>query len=65
MSFAEARFGGAVVLTVAGRIDLTNADAFKEALTAALGAAASTVVERPLLTGVQVVLQRRPFRRCR
>ncbi len=44
MSFAEARFGGAVVLTVAGRVDLTNADAFKDALTAALEAADVAVV---------------------
>jgi anti-sigma B factor antagonist/stage II sporulation protein AA (anti-sigma F factor antagonist) len=37
MNCNETKFGGAVVLKVAGRVDLSNADEFKDKLTAALG----------------------------
>ncbi len=44
MTFNESRFGGAVLIRPAGRIDLSNAEAFKEALLAALASATTAVV---------------------
>jgi anti-anti-sigma factor len=35
MNCSETKFGGAVVLKVSGRVDLSNADAFKDAMSAA------------------------------
>ena len=44
MSFDEVRFGGAVVVKADQRIDLSNAAAFRDALTAAVAGAASAVI---------------------
>lgn len=46
MNCNESEFGGVVVLKVSGRIDLSNADAFKDAMsTAQSNAAAGLVVD--------------------
>ena len=46
MNCSESKFGGAVVLKVSGRIDLSNADAFKDAMsTAQSNATAGLVVD--------------------
>jgi anti-sigma B factor antagonist/stage II sporulation protein AA (anti-sigma F factor antagonist) len=44
MDCNETKFGSAVVLKVTGRVDLSNADAFKDKLTAALDNAGSGLV---------------------
>jgi anti-sigma B factor antagonist len=44
MNCDETKFGGAVVLKVSGRVDLSNADDFKDKLTDALTKAASGLV---------------------
>jgi anti-anti-sigma factor len=44
MNCSETKFGGAVVLNVSGRVDLSNADAFKDTLTAALGNATGSLI---------------------
>ena len=44
MSFAQATFGGAAVVKPEPRLDLTNADAFKDFLTHAVAAAPSAVI---------------------
>jgi anti-anti-sigma factor len=44
MGFDEARFGGAVVVKPDQRIDLTNADPFRDALTGGLASAKLAVV---------------------
>ena len=44
MNCNETKFGGAVVLEVTGRVDLSNADEFKDKLTAALGSATGGLV---------------------
>ena len=44
MNCNETRFGGAVVVRVSGRVDLSNADEFKDKLTAALNSATGGLV---------------------
>jgi anti-anti-sigma factor len=44
VSFGQATFGGAAVVWVEGRLDLTSADALKDCLTDAVGAAPSAVI---------------------
>ena len=44
MNCNEAKFGGAVVLKVSGRVDLSNADAFKDKMTAALNTASGGLI---------------------
>jgi anti-sigma B factor antagonist/stage II sporulation protein AA (anti-sigma F factor antagonist) len=44
MSFGEAVFGGAVVVTPTVRVDLNNADAFRDALTTAVAGASTAVI---------------------
>jgi anti-sigma B factor antagonist/stage II sporulation protein AA (anti-sigma F factor antagonist) len=44
MDCSVKNLGGAVVVTTTGRVDLTNADAFKDVLTSALGAATSALI---------------------
>ena|ERR1700761_768426 len=44
MNCNETKFGGAVVIKVTGRVDLSNADDFKDKLTAALGNATGGLV---------------------
>ena len=44
MKCCESKFGGAVVLKVSGRIDLSNADAFKDAMSAAQSNAAAGLI---------------------
>jgi anti-anti-sigma factor len=44
VSFAQATFGGAAVVKPEPRLDLTNADAFKDFLTHAVTAAPSAVI---------------------
>jgi anti-sigma B factor antagonist/stage II sporulation protein AA (anti-sigma F factor antagonist) len=44
MNCNETKFGGAVVLKVSGRVDLSNADEFKDKLTAALNGASGGLV---------------------
>jgi len=44
MNCSETKFGGAVVLKVTGRVDLSNADEFKDKMTAALGSATCGLV---------------------
>ena len=44
MSFAQANFGGAAVVKPEPRLDLTNADAFKDFLTQAVAVVPSAVI---------------------
>jgi anti-anti-sigma factor len=44
MNCNETKFGGAVVLKVTGRVDLSNADEFKDQMTAAMGNATGGLV---------------------
>ena len=44
MSFSEARFGDATLVIGQGRVDMANADAFKDALMAAVEGPGTTVV---------------------
>lgn len=44
MNCSETKFGAAVVLSVTGRVDLSNADDFKDKLTAALGHASGGLI---------------------
>jgi anti-anti-sigma factor len=44
MNCNETKFGGAVVLKVSGRVDLSNADEFKDKMTAALNTAGGGLV---------------------
>jgi anti-anti-sigma factor len=44
MGFDEVRFGGAIVVGADQRIDLSNADAFRDTLTAAVAAAPTAVI---------------------
>jgi len=44
MNCKETKFGAAVVLSVTGRVDLSNADEFKDKLSAALGNAAGGLI---------------------
>ena len=44
MNCSETKFGAAVVLSVTGRVDLSNADDFKDKLTAALGNASGGLI---------------------
>lgn len=44
MTFAEKTYGGARVLVATGRIDMASADAFKDALAAAVEGARSAVI---------------------
>lgn len=44
MNCSEAKLGNSVLLTVLGRIDLSNADTFRDALSSALSRAGSGIV---------------------
>ena len=44
MNCSETKFGAAVVLSVTGRVDLSNADEFKDKLSAALGNASGGLI---------------------
>ena len=44
MNCKETKFGAAVVLSVTGRVDLSNADEFKDKLSAALGNASGGLI---------------------
>ena len=44
MNCKETKFGAAVVLSITGRVDLSNADEFKDKLTAALGNASGGLI---------------------
>src|SRR6185312_13419376 len=44
MNCKETKFGSAIVLSVTGRVDLSNADEFKDKLSAALGDASGGLV---------------------
>ena len=44
MNCNETKFGAAVVLSVTGRVDLSNADEFKDKLSAALGNASGGLI---------------------
>jgi anti-anti-sigma factor len=44
MAFGETAVGGAAIVKADGRIDMSNADAFKDSLESALGAAKRAVV---------------------
>ena len=44
MDLNERSFGAAIAVSAAGRIDLSNADAFKDALSAAMGKAKAALI---------------------
>ena len=44
MNCNETKFGAAVVLSISGRVDLSNADEFKDKLSAALGNASGGLI---------------------
>jgi anti-sigma B factor antagonist/stage II sporulation protein AA (anti-sigma F factor antagonist) len=53
MDSSETKVGGAVLLKPAGRLDLSNADAFKDALSAALSSAQGALIVD--LSGVEYI----------